>query len=400
MRKNLTTRFCETQKAPVGRVEVVDTSPRSWNLSFRVTPGSKSWAVRYRINGIRQRITLGAFPGVSLERARTRSLEIAALVADGVDPKEAEAEERRAAITFGMVVGEYIEDHCQKHQRSWKQTARIFERWVLPKLGDAPLQAIDRGKVLELLHDLEEAGLTTQVNRVLSQIKACLSWAVEEREYLSSNPIATLYRKKRRVKEESRDRVLTNDELRALWLATGRLTDPSQSLIRVMMFTGQRRDEVRQMEWSELDLEARTWLMPASRTKAKREHLVPLSDAVTDTLRELPRFGDYVFTANGHGPYAGQRRLKQILDRESDVTGWVLHDIRRTFATGLSALRVAPHIRRRCLNHATGGSLDRVYDRHDFLDEKRAAFDAWANHLLLVVGEKGGPNVMPLPAAG
>ena len=113
MRKNLTTRFCETQKAPVGRVEVVDTSPRSWNLSFRVTPGSKSWAVRYRINGIRQRITLGAFPGVSLERARTRSLEIAALVADGVDPKEAEAEERRAAITFGMVVGEYIEDHCQ-----------------------------------------------------------------------------------------------------------------------------------------------------------------------------------------------------------------------------------------------------------------------------------------------
>jgi len=399
MRKSLTARFCETIKASSNRVEVVDTSPRSWNLTFRVTPNAKSWAVRYRIDGKRQRITLGAFPGVSLERARKKSLAIAALVADGVDPKETEAEERKASKTFGIVVNEYINDHCRKHQRSWQQTARIFERWVLPSFGDIALQSLDRGKVLELLHDLEKVGLTTQVNRILSQIKACLSWAVEEREYLPVNPIATLYRKKRRVKEESRERVLNNDELKTLWQVTAHLTDPSRSFIRMMMLTGQRRDEVRLMKWSELDFETRTWLLPAIRTKPKREHLVPLSSESEIILRNLPRIGEFVFTVNGRKPYAGQRRLKQILDREGKLTDWILHDIRRTVGTGLSALKIAPHVRRRCLNHATGDSLDRVYDRHDFVDEKRMAFDTWAEHLLVVVGEKDASNITQLHAA-
>jgi len=113
----------------------------------------------------------------------------------------------------------------------------------------------------------------------------------------------------------------------------------------------------------------------------------------------MPRKSDFVFSVNGSKPYAGQRRLKAILDRESGVTGWVFHDLRRTFRTGLSALRIQPDIRRRCMNHATGTSLDGVYDQHDFLDEKRQAFEAWANHLLLIVRERDDEKVVVLKSS-
>ena len=180
------------------------------------------------------------------------------------------------------------------------------------------------------------------MNRVVSQIKAFLSWAAEDREYIPSNPIASLYSRQKRFKETPRTRVLSSEELRDLWKVTDHLPDPSRSFIRVLMLTGQRRNEVREMEWREIDLNRLEWLIPARRTKNNKDHLVPLSRHVVSILRGLPRESDYVFSVEGSKPYAGQCRLKAILDRESGVTGWVFHDLRRTFRTGLSALRIQP----------------------------------------------------------
>jgi integrase len=396
MQKNLTSRFCETVKAPTGtRLELADTSPKSWNLILRVSPTAKSWEVRFRIKAKRRRIVVGGFPSVSLEKARTRSLEIGAMVADGHDPTEIEADEKRAALNFRNVANEYIETYCKKHQRTWERTERLFEKWIIPALGDKLIVELNRNDVLDFLHGLEEAGLTVQQNRLLSQVKACLSWCVEGPQYLPANPVATLYRRKRRVPESSRERVLNPDEIKAVWQAAEGRTDPSRGLVKILVLLGQRRDEIRLMQWRELDLKARTWLLPADRNKSDREHLVPLAEQVVAILDALPRLGDFVFTVDGRKPYAGHTRLKRILDRESMVTEWVYHDLRRTFRTGLSELHVPLDIRRRCMNHAIGG-LDKVYDRYDFLAEKRDAFERWADHVMLMVGEWGGENVVKM----
>ena len=232
MRKALTDRFCRTVKVEEGRQEFVDASPNAWNLTLRVTATTKSWQVRYRIRGKRQRKHLGTFPSTSLKEARAASAEIGGLVQRGVDPKELEAQTRGSEMTLQDLVVEYVAEHCKRHQRSWRETERIFENWVVPTLGDLPLVDVNRGVILELLHDLEKVGLTTQVNRVLSQIKACLTWAVEEREYLPVNPIATLHRKKRRVPEKSRTRILSDRELKAIWNAVEHLSEPSRSFGR------------------------------------------------------------------------------------------------------------------------------------------------------------------------
>ena len=398
MKKSLTHRFCETIKAKNGRIEISDSHDKSWNLILRVTArGTKTWCVQYRLGGKRQRIKLGEFPSTSLGKARTKSLGVGALIDDGIDPIKHEQQAKLDALTVSEAVQEYIiHSRDRAKLKTWKQKQCIFEKWVLPSLGSLPLGELDRGKVLELLPHLEKKGLTVHVNRVVSQIKAFLSWAAEDREYIPTNPIASLYSRRKRFKETPRTRVLSSEEQRDLWEATDHITDPSRSFIRVLMLTGQRRNEVREMDWREIDLHRLEWLIPARRTKNAKDHLVPLSRHVVSILRALARDSKFVFSVEGSKPYSGQCRLKAILDRESGVTGWVFHDFRRTFRTGLSMLRIQPDIRRLCMNHATGTSLDAVYDQYDFRDEKRQAFEAWANHLMLIVMEKSGENVVVL----
>ena len=189
----------------------------------------------------------------------------------------------------------------------------MFEAHVKPAIGKVPLGELRRGDIVELLDDLQnEKGFGAQVNRVRSQILAALNWAVE-REYLDVNPAAAV--KKRKI-EASRDRVLSDDELRAIWRAADRLPDPSRSLVKAWILTGQRRDEVRCMAWSEVDLSRALWTLPAARNKGKRDHEIPLAPAMSALLGGLRRRGAPVFSADGTKPYAGQKRLKAILDRE------------------------------------------------------------------------------------
>jgi integrase len=236
-----------------------------------------------------------------------------------------------------------------------------------------------------------EKGLRAQVNRVRSQVVAALNWAVE-REYLDANPAAAV--KKRKI-EASRDRVLSNDELRAIWAAADALSEPSRSLVKAWILTGQRRDEVRCMQWSEVDLGRALWTLPAARNKGKRDHEVPLSAAIVGLLGK-PRPGRPVFTTDGHKPYAGQKRLKAILDRKSCVTAWTFHDFRRTASTGMAALHIPQDTIDRVLNHAKG-TIAGTYNRHEYLDEKRRALEAWAERVAFIVGApRDAANVVEL----
>jgi integrase len=389
VKKRLTDRFIQTVTPPqAGRDVYIDAD----GLELRVSPdGRKAFSIRYRPKGgERKRKTYGVYPARSLADARRRALAIAAAAADGIDlpaNEEREREEKRKAAASPQTVADlldrYVETYCKPNQRNWKPVARIFQNHVKPVIGGKHLIELRRADIVELLDDLQnKKGFQAQVNRVRSQIIASLNWGIE-REWLDVNPAAAI--KKRKI-ETNRNRVLSNDELRAIWQVAEALSEPRRSLVRALVLTGQRRDEVRCMARSELDLKAAVWHLPAARNKGKRDHDVPLSPAMIDLLDKLPRSGEPVFSINGAVPYSAYKRLKAALDRESGVTGWRLHDIRRTVSTGLAALHIPQDTIDRVLNHAKP-ILAGTYNRHQYLDEKRRALEVWAEHIAFVVGE-------------
>ena len=404
MRKSLTDRYLKSLKPPAGgRVEIVDADAPG--LVLRVTAnGMKSWAIRYTPKGSgQQRDTYGTYPAVKLAAARLRARDIGAAAARGIDLPAVEKRERdeqrkcdNRPHTVGDLLDEYVERYCKPNQRKWTLTERMFDSHVKPTIGRKPLVELRRADIVELLDDLQnKKGLRAQVNRVRSQILAALNWGID-REYLDTNPAAAI---KKRKLEASRDRVLTDDELRAIWCAADGLPDPSRSLVKAWILTGQRRDEVRCMAWSEVDLTRGVWTLPAARNKGKREHEIPFAPAMIALLDGLRRRGLPVFTTDGTKPYAGQKRLKAILDRESGVAGWTFHDLRRTASTGMAALHVPQDTIDRVLNHAKS-TLAGTYNRHQYTEEKRRALEAWAERVAFIVGEaRDAVNVVELARA-
>jgi integrase len=330
-------------------------------------------------------------------RSRDLPTEEAAAVKAGTEA------ERRAAERpniFGELLDRYISGYCKATQRRWKMTERMFARHVQPttiggiRLDYRPLDKLRRGDIVELLDYLQNTkGLVAQVNRVRAEIVAALNWGIE-REWIDANPAAVT--RKRKI-EAPRGKKLSDDELRAIWKAARRPSEASNSYVRTLILTGQRRDEIRCMARAERDAKERVWTLPMARNKGKRDHILPLSIAITEILDKLPDIGPYFFTITGKKPYAGTKRLKEILDRESGVTGLVFHDIRRTFRSGLAKLKVREEVAEILLNHAKSG-LVKVYNLHDYLDEMRAAMEAWANHVTLIVGDaRDASNIVSFP---
>src|SRR5690349_19067106 len=229
MKKHLTDRFVQSVNAPVSwRAVYVDNDAPG--LELRVSPdGRKAWSIRYRSKGgERKRETYGTYPSVSLAAARARAREIAAAAARGIDLPAAESRAREAQCnaegrphTVADLLAEYVERYCKPNQRKWRLVERMFDTDVTPAIGSKPLAELRRADIVELLDALQnEKGFRAQVNRVRSQVVAALNWA-DEREYLDSNPAAAV---KRRKIEASRDRVLSDGELRAIWQAADRLS--------------------------------------------------------------------------------------------------------------------------------------------------------------------------------
>jgi integrase len=410
-KKLLTDRFVSTVKAPAtGRDVYPDKKAQGLELIV-FKGGRKAWSIRYRPKGLdRKRIGFGSWPAgaqqtVSLKEARDRAHDIANAALRGIDlpaQEAAAASDRRRAdgrpATVAALLDRYIAGYCKANQRRWKLTERMFDAHVKPAIGETLLTELRRADIVDLLDDLQnEKGFAAQVNRVRSQIVAALNWAIE-REWIETNPAAVI--KKRKI-ETPRERVLTHDELRAIWKAADGLSDPSRTFIKVLILTGQRRDEIRCMERREVDAKEKAWTLPAERNKGKRDHTLPLPDAVVDLLDGLPKRGPYVFTVSWEKPYSGTKRLKEILDRASGVREWVLHDLRRTVRSGLAELHVGEEVAERIMNHAKKG-LAKVYDRHTYAKEMRTALEAWAAHVAFIVSDaRDAANVVALrPGAG
>ena len=237
---------------------------------------------------------------------------------------------------------------------------------------------------------LVDDGKKAAARQVGAYGRACYAWAIHA-DLLADNPFVG-------VKMEtvaSRERVLSDDELRSIWNATDG-QGSYNGAARLLMLTGQRREEVAAMRWGEFDADLSTWTIPGARTKNHRTNIVPLSKQAQAVLADQPRFGDdRVFRSLNFAD------AKAALDKRSGVTGWRLHDLRRTLATGLQRLGVRLEVTEAVLGHVGGSraGIVGVYQRHAWSEEKRAALEAWGSHVEAIVEvREARENVLPFRA--
>ena len=355
--------------------------------------GRKTWVFMFRVGRRQRRMTLGTYPAMSLAEARQAWREARSEVEAGRDPCRVK---ERATTDVDGVVAEWLR-RDQAKNRSAPQTARKIERHVLPVWGHRDITDIRRRDVLDLIDEIADRGAPVEARRVHAHLHRLFKWAVGS-GIVESNPLQDLPKP---GEEVPRDRVLSADELVAVWNAAGELPWYHGQIVRLLILTGTRREEVGQLRWSEVG-DDRIELQGA-RTKNGKSHLIPLSAPARSILSELPHINgsDYVFTLDGMKPVTSWSRNKKELDKISGITGWQVRDLRRTVATGLQRLGVRIEVTEAVLNHVSGarGGIVGVYQTHDYLDEKREALEAWGAKVVgLVEGRESG-KVVPLRAA-
>jgi integrase len=414
--KNLTELFAERVKPPAqGRVEYFDAAFGS--LALRVTSGGhKSWSLFYRTGGRLRRFTLGNFPALKPAGARREASRILEQVAQGVDPLA-----QRKALryvrppeqeTYGATVQDYLDRHAKKNTTwsTYAETKRVLEGDDFKTWHKRSLASISRRDVNDVIDNITLRA-EVQANRTLAKLRAFFNWAVEK-ERITVSPVAGM---RPPTREHSRDRALSDDEIRWFWGACEVSGWPFGPLAQLLLITAQRRDEVASMEWSEIDFKESLWSIPIEKAKSKNAHLVPLSNAALAILESLPRIGDgLIFTTTGKTPVSGFSRAKRRLDKEMErvrrallnlpqedaayrramgipdkkplpveIPLWIVHDLRRTAATDMARLNVAPHVVDKVLNHVGGEirGVAAVYNRFEYLDERRTALQAWGRYV-------------------
>jgi integrase len=379
MQKKLTPKSIEAAPPANGkRYELRDQLLPGFHVRVSTT-GRKVYYLSTRVHGRARRIKIGVHPIISLADAREKARQILRDVQLGVyESPDAEA---TTTPTLGEVIPDFIRLYAKPRNRDWKGTERILTKFET--LNGRPIDQIKRADVVKELDRIVASGTPIRANRALAAFKKLMSWCVD-RGIIEVSPVAGL---KPPSKEVPRERVLSHDELRACWQAAQTEGYPFAQFVQLLMLTGQRRGEVSGMRWSEVDLSNATWIIPAKRAKNATTHAVPLAPLALNILKSMPRFlnSDFVFTTNGESPISGFGRLKRRLDVAVgvDAEDWRFHDIRRTVATNMAMLGVAPHIIEAVLNHRTGivSGVAAIYNRHAYLDEKRQALELWAEQV-------------------
>jgi integrase len=388
--QKITDLFAERVKAPTtGRVEFFDASFPG--LCLRVTDnGVKSWCLFYRLHGRQRRLTLGKHPVIKPAQARREAQRALEHVREGIDPADLKRSRRDTrVVTFGDLVTEYLERHARVNTRpsTFAQTRDDFARNILPRWQKRPIASITKGDVIALVDSIVDRGAAVMANRTLGRLKTFYKWAVAK-DLVAVSPTATV---EEPTNEEARDRVLSDDEIRWLWRACESVGWPFGPIGQLLLVTAQRRGEVAELAWTELDLDAAQWTIPRNRAKSDREHLVALSSLALGVLRPLPHYCDLVFAREPGRPPSSYSTAKHRIDeamleaKRADVgnadpiPNWTFHDLRRTATTGMARLRVPPHIADRVLNHTAGTikGVAKTYNRFEYLDERRQALEAW-----------------------
>jgi integrase len=353
-------------------------------FGLKVTPkGRKVFIVLYRTGGAGsplRKYTIGPYGRVTLHQARGEAQKVFAARLEGRDPAVEKREKRRRLATDRIedLIAAFLA-HRLNGSRSAKEVRRILEREAVSRWKGRSVHGITRRDVIQLIGEAEGRGAPYAASKLLKVLKTFFSWCVG-RALLERSPADGIPAP---VKTVTRDRILSDEELTAVLRAARAMEGPYGRIVEMLALTGQRREEVARMAWDELDLTTRTWTLPGSRTKNGRPHLVHLSEPALGLLHSTPRIGSFVFSASGAKPFQNFSGAKAELDAASGVQDWRLHDLRRTVVSGMARLGVAPHIADRILNH-TGGTISgvaAVYQRYDFLAERKAALELWGTYV-------------------
>jgi len=347
--------------------------------------------------------------GVHQERARGKDV-----IADHDAAKRRRVTEREAASanSFGRAARKFVLDYARPKTRSWATSAKLLglspasllpvpgglcERWMT-----RPIASISAHDVHDLVDEIRRRGIPglgsrregvsdPQARVSHARLSKFFSWALSQR-LVEKNPCAGVWRPD---VEQARDRVLSDDEIRWFWEAAGSLGAPQERTLKLCLLSGARRGEVAGMTWDELDLDNRTWSLPASRVKNKRPHVIPLSDTALELIGDRPDSPKgFIFSTDGGRAHVQDwSKIKKKLDaRMSELAGapippWRIHDLRRTCASGLQRLGVRLEVTEAILNHVSGSfaGVVRVYQRHKYEPEKRAALERWAERVEQIV---------------
>lgn len=373
---------------PPSEGQIVYWDPVLKGFGIRISyNGTKSWTVLTRLHGKQIRVTLGSYPRIGLKRARELAYDVLDKADRGEDPRQSVGRNSRSDRgTIASVIDLFIERYARPKNRTWRDTRNLFARNVTPVWGHRQIDSITKKDVNLLLVEICERGSPLTSNRVHSAVRKFFNWCVEE-DLLAASPV---YGVRPKARETQRDRVVTDTELPKIWAACDEIGWPFGPLVQLLALTGQRRSEVAQMYWAELDLDQGMWSIPRERSKNDRANEVPLSAPALEIIKGLPRYDDLVFTVTGVTPVSGFPRAKRRLDEISGVTDWRFHDLRRTAATGMARMAVPPHVIEKVLNHSSGAvsGVAAIYNRYGYLDEKRAALDEWAQHVVQICGDK------------
>jgi integrase len=374
-------------------------TPRSdtvyWDATFpgfgvKVTPkGRKVFIVLYRTGGAGSKLrkyTIGPFGRVTLHQAHVAAQKVFAARLEGRDP----AAEKRAAK--GRVLEDRVEDLLEtfidqrlSKNRSVAEISRLLRREMGKLWAVRSIHEITKRDVVELISAIEQRGAPGSANKTLKSIKTFLRWCVG-RAVLDRSPAEGVPLP---AKEVARDRILDDKELAQVILAAQKIGGPYGGIVELLALTGQRREEVAGLHREELDLAQRVWTIPRARTKNAKGHIVHLSKQALDVLKRADRRGPLVLSPLGTKTFQNFTHAKRLLDQLSGVTGWRLHDLRRTCVSGMARLGVAPHIADKILNHQSGtiSGVAAVYQRHEFLAERKAALDLWGAHVAGLIKE-------------
>lgn len=410
-----------------------DSSTKGFGL--KVTPtGGRVYIYQYRLGGRgakTRRYTIGKHGQFTAETARKEAERLGRLVSAGIDPLEDKQRLQREAVdlAFNSYGARFLEDYVRSEWKaSYTFAESILRLHVFPALGSKPLTKVTRADLTSLLDRIPAKKGALRRN-VYAVVRRLFRWAVGRGD-IERSPLEGF---EAPAVAASRDRVLSDEELALAWEAAEDLGYPFGPMFQLLIVTGQRREEVAALDWSELHRDSATWTLPSDRAKNSMTHVVPLSASAVTILDGLARRRDpnaeklkwprrgLVFTTTGKTAVSGHSRAKDRLDtamvklrqkqavergegllEASNIKPWRVHDLRRTLATGLQRLGVRFEVTEAVLNHVSGArsGVAGVYQRHDWKDEKRAALDAWGSWLeRLIAGAGQGSNVVALKRA-
>lgn len=387
--------------------EYTDPSVRGLQLRVRkgATKVTRTWLFRYKWKSRALRLVIGHLPSTSLKDARQKALVMRRNLDDGINPQRAKPRRHTPTVTlpgsisaFGLapddkhsiefLVYEFIERYLKPNRKRPDYAIRILNVEVLPMWKGRDARTIEAGEVIGLLDGIVDRGSRVMANRVAAILTQLFKFGIHRR-IVTASPVQLLYRPG--GKEKSRERALSDDELKAfLTYRDDILKSPRIAhALMLLLLTLQRRSEVALATWLEFDFKAKLWRIPDEHAKGGRGYLVPLTDWAIEELQALKKLAKrsrFVFpVADGSGPADAKLITRSVARclaqfKAKGIKAFTPHDLRRTGRTGLSRLKVEPHIAERVLNHVQE-KLAGTYDVYEYLDEKRAALNKWAEHL-------------------